>query len=106
MDYFIRKEYGDDYYKRTDEVVGLSNTRKTIDRVITDGFQQVVYSINQPAAARGAQSVFWNIAYFDKYYFNGMFEDFVFPDGTPMQWESVSWLQKKFMKWFNAERRF
>ena len=104
MDYFIRKEYGDDYYKRTDEVVGLSNTRKTIDRVITDGFQQVVYSINQPAAARGAQSVFWNIAYFDKYYFNGMFEDFVFPDGTPMQWESVSWLQKKFMKWFNAER--
>lgn len=41
---------------------------------------------------------------FDKYYFNGMFEDFCFPDGTPMQWDSVSWLQKRFMKWFNKER--
>lgn len=47
---------------------------------------------------------FWNLAYFDKYYFNALFEDFVFPDGTPMQWESVSWLQKRFMKWFNRER--
>lgn len=34
-----------------------------------------------------------------------MFENFVFPDGTSMQWESVSWLQKKFMNWFNEERR-
>ena len=34
-----------------------------------------------------------------------MFENFVFPDGTPMVWESVSWLQKRFMKWFNQERR-
>lgn len=48
---------------------------------------------------------FWNIAYFDKYYFNGMFEDFVFPDGDTMRWESVSWLQKRFMIWFNEERR-
>ena len=104
MDYFLRKEYGDDYYTRPDEVVDLSSRHATIDTVITDHFQQVVYSINQPAAARGSQSVFWNAAYFDKYYFESLFENFVFPDGTEMQWESVSWLQKRFMKWFNNER--
>ena len=49
-------------------------------------------------------SIFWNIAYFDKPYFEGLFEDFVFPDGSTMKWESVSWLQKRFMKWFNKER--
>lgn len=33
-----------------------------------------------------------------------MFGEFYFPDGTQPQWESVNWLQKKFMKWFNKER--
>ena len=64
----------------------------------------MVYSLNQPAAARNFQSVFWNIAYFDKFYFQGIFGDFVFPDGTEPCWESVSWLQKRFMTWFNEER--
>ena len=105
MDYFIRKEYGDDYYLHPELIVDLSTHQRTIDKVITDGFEQVVYCLNEPAGARNFQSIFWNIAYFDKPYFEGMFEDFVFPDGTPMVWESVSWLQKRFMKWFNAERK-
>ena len=104
LDYFIRKEYGDDYYLKADTIVALGNYPKTIDKVITDKFEQVVHSINQPAAARGYQAVFWNIAYFDKNYFDGIFHDFLFPDDTEPQWESVSWLQKRFMKWFNAER--
>lgn len=104
MDYFVRREYGNDYYLHADECVDASSRKRTVDKVITDAFEQVVYSLNQPAAARGNQSVFWNIAYFDKPYFHGMFENFVFPDGTPMQWESVNWLQKRFMKWFNRER--
>ena len=35
-----------------------------------------------------------------------MFGEFVFPDeeGTRPCWESVSWLQKDFMIWFNKER--
>ena len=105
MDYFIRKEYGDDYYLHADKIIDLSNRGRSIDKVITDAFEQVVYSLNQPAAARGNQSVFWNIAYFDRPYFEGMFENFVFPDGTAMQWASVNWLQKRFMRWFNEERR-
>ena len=115
MDYFIRLEFGDNYYKHPNEVVYITenpgkrlkaegSAGRTIDKVITDYFEQVVYSMNQPAAARNSQSVFWNIAYFDYYYFNGIFEGFVFPDGSTPKWESVSWLQKRFMKWFNKER--
>lgn len=104
LDYFIRKEYGEDYHLRVDEVVDLSNKKRTIDKVITDSFEQVDYSLNQPASARGFQSVFWNIAYFDRYYFKGIFDNFVFPDGSEPNWDSVSWLQKRFMNWFNNER--
>lgn len=106
MDYFIRKDLGEDYYNNTDAVAHSENVkrRRTIQQLIHDKFQQVVYSLNQPAAARNFQSVFWNIAYFDKPYFNGMFDNFVFPDGTIPNWESVSWLQKEFMEWFNEER--
>lgn len=104
MDYFIRREYGDEYYKHPNKVVDNSMKHRTIDNIITQYWQQVVYSLNQPAAARNYQSVFWNIAYFDKPYFEGIFDDFVFPDGTAPNFESVMWLQKRFMRWFNQER--
>ena len=102
MDYFIRKEYGDQYYMNPDKVIDIKG--QTLGELIDDYFAQVVYSINQPAAARGSQSCFWNIAYFDRPYFEQLFDDFRFPDGTTMKWESVNWLQKRFMKWFNRER--
>lgn len=123
FDYFARKEWGDDYWKYADANCQLRfttdtnsegadkpiNTAKvtsmlTIEKVIEQKFQQIVYSINQPAAARNFQSVFWNISYFDKYYFEGLFGEFVFPDGSKPQWDSLNWLQKKFMSWFNEER--
>ena len=104
MNYFIEQEYGDDYYLRADEVVDLSKKRRTIDKVITDCFQQVVYSINQPSGARNFQSVFWNISYYDRYYFQSIFGEFRFPNGDRPHWESLNWLQQRFMRWFNAER--
>ena len=105
LDHFIRLEYGDDYYEKADIIVNpISKRPKTIEKVIDDIFEQIVYSINEPAAARNFQSVFWNIAYFDHTYFNAIFEDFVFPDGDEPKWDSVSWLQKHFMEWFNNER--
>ncbi len=91
FDHFARREFGDDY---------LSTHSKAIDNHL----QHVVYAINQPAAARGYQSVFWNISLFDKYYFNSMFEDFVFPDFSKPQWASVDKLQNYFLGWINAER--
>ncbi len=91
FDYFARKDFGNDY---------LTTHRSEIENAL----QQVVYSINQPAAARGYQSVFWNISLYDRYYFDAMFGDFVFPDFTKPVWASVSRLQKFFLNWFNQER--
>lgn len=104
MAYFIAQEYGEDFYKRADEVVDLSERHRTLDKVITDCFEQVVYSINQPTGARNFQAVFWNISYYDKYYFESIFGEFHYPDGSQPDWNAVSWLQKRFMKWFNKER--
>ena len=104
MNYFIGLEYGKDYYQHTDDVVDLSLKKRTLDKVITDYFEQVVYTINQPSGARNFQSVFWNIAYYDKYYFQSLFGNFYFPDGSQPDWDSLNWLQKRFMRWFNQER--
>ena len=105
FDYFARKEWGDDYYLNPDKIISCNTARQhTIGSQIHQYFQQVVYSINQPSAARGMQSAFVNFAYFDKPFFDGMFGHFVFPDGTQPKWDSLNWLQKNFMQWFNAER--
>ena len=104
MNHFIGKEYGTDYWQHPDKQADLSLKARTIDKVITDCFEQIVYSINQPTGARNFQSVFWNISYYDKYYFHSLFEDFYFPDGSKPDWDGLSWLQKRFMKWFNNER--
>ena len=104
LNYFIGKEYGNDYFLRADKVVDLSKKQRTLDKVITDCFEQIVYSINQPTGARNFQAVFWNIAYYDKYYFESLFGNFVFPDGDKPDWDSLNWLQQRFMRGFNAER--
>ena len=91
FDHFARKDFGDEYLEtHADE--------------IANHLQQVVYSINQPAAARGYQSAFWNISIYDQYYFDAMFGDFVFPDFDRPNWPSVARLQTFFLKWFNEER--
>lgn len=92
FDYFARKDFGDNYLE-------------TNKKIIENSFQQVLYSINQPASARGYQAIFWNISIFDKYYLQSLFEDFVFPDMSTPNWDSIIKLQKLFMKWFNEERR-
>ena len=105
FDYFARKEWGDEYYLNPDvKITDHSIREKTIRKQIHQYFQQVIYSINQPAAARGMQAAFVNFSYFDKPFFDGMFGTFYFPDGTQPHCESVKWLQKEFMTWFNQER--
>ena len=91
FDYFARKDYGENY---------LENFEKEISQEL----QSVVYALNQPAAARGYQACFWNISIYDKPYFEGMFGNFVFPDFSKPDYNSVNKLQKFFMKWFNKER--
>jgi ribonucleoside-triphosphate reductase len=91
FDYFARKDYGDDYLT-------------THTSIIENSLQHVVYAINQPAAARGYQSVFWNLSIYDKEYFTSLFGEFVFPDMTKPSADSLEDLQAFFMKWFNKER--
>jgi ribonucleoside-triphosphate reductase len=91
FDYFARKDFGNDY---------LNTNTKTV----SNHLQHAVYAINQPAAARGYQSVFWNISLYDEKYFDSLFGEFVFPDMSKPEWESLKKLQHFFMKWFNKER--
>ena len=82
FDHFIRLDYGDDYIEHLDDVIeSFGNRQLTLRTKIEDWFQQLVYTLNEPASARNYQSTFTNIAYFDKYYFESIFEDFFFPDG-------------------------
>ncbi|UII75813.1 anaerobic ribonucleoside-triphosphate reductase [Flagellimonas sp. HMM57] len=92
FDHFAAKDYGVDYL----------NTHK---KLIENHLQHVIYAINQPAAARGYQSVFWNLSIYDEAYFKSMFGDFVFPDMTRPSWKSIRKLQAFFMRWFNKERK-
>lgn len=105
LDYFLRLDYGDDYLTHLDDPVATFGCRRaTLRTRIYDLFQQFVYCVNQPAGARGYQSPFYNIAYFDHGYFQSLFQDFIFPDGTEPCWETTKELQKLFMRWFNNER--
>ncbi len=92
FDYFARKQYGENY---------LNTNRKEISQEL----QGVVYGLNQPASARGDQSVFWNISVFDRPYMEEMFGNFFYPDGTKPDMDSLMNLQKFFMEWFRKERQ-
>lgn len=91
FDYFARKTYGSDYL-----------TTHTLE--IKQEFQGVVYALNQPASARGDQSVFWNISVFDHDYLKEMFGSFYYPDGSKVSIDSVYKLQLFFLDWFRQER--
>lgn len=106
FDYYCVKDYGEDYPEKESLYADSEfvKDRKTIGQKIEAAFQTIVYYINQPAQNRGWQSPFTNVSYYDKEYWKALFENFYFPDGTQPKWERVSYLQKKFMKWFNRER--
>ena len=106
MDYFCRKEWGNNYYLKPSVKITTDYCikQKTISSQIDQYFQQVTYSINQIAGARGMQSPFTNFSFFDKYFFEGMFGEFVFPDGTKPEWNSTNWLQRRYLHWLNQER--
>lgn len=91
FDYFARKQWGKDYLKKHFEEVNQE-------------FQGVVYALNQPASARGDQSVFWNVSVFDHDYLKEMFGGFYYPDGTQVDIESTYRLQLYFLQWFRQER--
>lgn len=106
FDYFCVKEWGPEYHLNEELYIDteICLKRKTLGQQIEQHFQNVVYNLNQSAGNRGNQSPFTNFNYFDSNYWHALFDEFYFPDGTKPSWERVSWLQKKFMRWFNKER--
>lgn len=98
------KDFVEHIKKDPNYSIKLGDGSRTIRSQIYQYWQQIIYSINQPAGSRGLQSPFTNFSYFDKPFFDGMFGDFMFPDGTKPDWESLKWIEKEFMMWFNRER--
>lgn len=92
FDYFAKKTWGTNY-------IDLHTAE------VRQALQGVVYALNQPASARGNQSVFWNISVLDRFYFEQLFGGFKFPDGTQPVYEGTfRKLQMFFMEWFRQER--
>ena len=106
LNYYVIAEFGTHWYEKLDIITTTSycKQQRTIKDNILKAFKQFVWGINQPAGNRSYQSPFTNISYFDHTYFDAMFKDFCYPDGTKPEWEAISTLQKMFMKWFNQLR--
>lgn len=103
FDYYCVKDFGEEYHLHTDKVVSTMPHRDIIG-TIRQCFQQITYSINQPAGNRCYQSPFTNISYYDSNYWHALFDAFCWPDGSKPSWERVSFLQKEYMRWLNLER--
>ena len=78
--------------------------KRTIEDSILKAFKQFVWGINQPAGNRSYQSPFTNVSYYDKTYFESLFGEFYYPDGTKPEWVAIDTLQRLFMSWFNKLR--
>lgn len=106
LNYYIVKEFGEKWYEKLDEITITAHCKKqrTIRNAIYKAFKQFIYGVNQPAGNRSYQSPFTNVSYYDHTYFNSLFGEFSYPDGTKPQWEAIDCLQKLFMKFFNKLR--
>ena len=106
LNYYIVKEFGEDWYNKLDDVITspACNKQRTIRDAIYKAFKQFIYGVNQPAGNRSYQSPFTNVSYYDHTYYNSLFGEFSYPDGTKPQWEAIDCLQRLFMKFFNKLR--
>lgn len=106
LNYYIIAEFGDKWYEKLDCVVTAPHCRiqRTVRDFIEKAFKQFIYGINQPAGNRSYQSPFTNVSYYDHTYFNSLFGEFCYPDGTKPEWTAINVLQKMFMKFFNKLR--
>ena len=100
------KEFGEDWYNKLDDVITspACNKQRTIRDAIYKAFKQFIYGVNQPAGNRSYQSPFTNVSYYDHTYYNSLFGEFSYPDGTKPQWKAIDCLQRLFMKFFNKLR--
>lgn len=100
LNYYVIKEFGEDWHNRLDHIVTTSHcsNSRTIKDAIRKGMKQFIFGINQPAGNRSYNSPFSNLNFFDKYYYEALFKDFYYPDGTQPKWKEIDCLQRMFME--------
>ena len=100
LNYYVVKEFGDRWYDILDKPATseYNNQQRTVKSVIRKGMKTYIYGVNQPAGNRSYNSPFSNISFYDKYYFNALFDGFAYPDGTRPEWKQIDVLQRIFME--------
>lgn len=106
LNYYVVMEFGPQWYEKLNCIVSSPHCKiqRTVKDSIMKAFKQFVWGVNQPAGNRSYQSPFTNISYYDQTYFNTLFKDFCYPDGTKPEWQAIDTLQRLFMRWFNQIR--
>ena len=106
LNYYIIKEYGPNWFSKLDCICTSEHSliQRTIKDAIHKAFKQFVWGINQPAGNRSYQSPFTNVSYYDRTYFESLFGEFYYSDGTKPEWVAIDALQRLFMDWFNNVR--
>ena len=106
LNYYIIKEYGPSWFSKLDCICTSEHSliQRTIKDAIHKAFKQFVWGINQPAGNRSYQSPFTNVSYYDRTYFESLFGEMYYPDGTKPEWVAIDALQRLFMDWFNNVR--
>lgn len=69
LNYYIVKEFGEDWYNRLDEITTspACNKKRTIRDAVHKAFKQFVYGVNQPAGNRSYQSPLRNLVFSNKF---------------------------------------
>jgi ribonucleoside-triphosphate reductase len=109
LDYFYRKEMGDDYANSLK--LGMEAETSEDEDFVTDNamhlkmwskvknqFQNFIYSMNFPF--RTAQSPFTNISIMDSGFMSALFKDYTYPDFSVPDLGSVKELSKVFFEYF------
>lgn len=70
LNYYIVKEFGEDWYNRLDEITTspACNKQRTIRDAVYKAFKQFIYGVNQPAGNRSYQSPLRNLVLSNKFY--------------------------------------
>lgn len=100
LNYYVIMEFGQHWYEKLNCQINTSHCliHRNIKDAIEKGMKQFIWGINQPAGNRSYNSPFTNVSWYDKYYFESLFGEFYYPDGTQPEWKAIDTLQRIFME--------
>lgn len=99
LNYYVIQEFGENWYTHINDQITneLSNKVSTIKNAVEKGMKQFIYGVNQPAGNRSFNSPFTNVSFYDSLYFESLFGEFYYPDGSKPKWEAIDCIQRIFM---------